>query len=101
MAPEPYETYLNSFVWSNRRAQYEMRHDRICSICNSTLQVELHHQCYDRVGKELDVDLAWLCNVCHERLHEVKNFNRLSLEEAYSYVHEEFLEDEEALNNVE
>jgi hypothetical protein len=35
--------------------------------------LQVHHQSYDRLGCELDKDLALLCQECHSQLHEIFN----------------------------
>lgn len=42
-----------------------------CALCNSHEGVQVHHNNYDRLGKELFTDLIPLCEVCHSRHHSL------------------------------
>lgn len=64
-----YETYITSAAWRERRRQFALHHPPKCP-CGSRTRLELHHRTYERLGRELDEDLMWLCARCH-RLAEV------------------------------
>lgn len=65
-----YQEYLKTDYW--RRLKDKMRkltHGR-CEDCGeheSITALELHHQCYDRIGKEEESDLRLICDECHGR----------------------------------
>lgn len=65
-----YEDYISSRGWEIRRADYFAGHPRKCQACGSTVQIQLHHKTYARMGRELDSDLVALCQKCHSEVHE-------------------------------
>lgn len=40
-----------------------------CAKCGSTVQLQVHHQTYERYGEEVYEDLEVLCRKCHEKEH--------------------------------
>lgn len=65
-----YEGYINSSSWERRRVAYFAKHPKVCVACGSNKKIQLHHKTYDRMGAELDGDLAPLCEFCHSTLHQ-------------------------------
>jgi hypothetical protein len=64
-----YGDYLKSERWQRRRTAYAESHPAVCRHCDRPAD-DLHHVTYERVGQELDEDLAWLCRTHHGELHE-------------------------------
>ncbi len=66
-----YADYLASHGWQALRA-YVIKRDRFaCKACgNRELErLHVHHNTYERRGRELDRDLVTLCYACHKALH--------------------------------
>lgn len=56
-----YRAYIQSAAWRNRRERWFARHGRECVECTSTVNVQLHHKNYKRLGRERDSDLDCRC----------------------------------------
>jgi len=65
-----YEQYLRTDHWLNVRDAAIKRANLRCVLCNSTVNLQVHHRTYERLGRELPGDLTVLCIICHERFHE-------------------------------
>jgi 5-methylcytosine-specific restriction endonuclease McrA len=66
----PYRDYLQTAEWqATRRAA--LRHACYkCQLCGSRgTPLEVHHNCYERLGAELPGDVVVLCSRCHARHH--------------------------------
>lgn len=64
-----YRNYLTTDGWRARRiVALEFAHYR-CQLCNSDKNLEVHHRCYDKLGREPLSDLVVLCAQCHRRHH--------------------------------
>ena len=84
----PYEEYLQTPEWGERRDFMLQQAGNRCQVCNSPEDLNVHHRTYERRGNEEHGDLTVLCQSCHawfhyrmnehERLHHVT----LSLAEA-------------------
>ena len=66
-----YLAYLNSSSWRITRNRALRLADFKCSQCGSKRELEVHHTCYDRLGREWDQDLQVLCRSCHLAHHDV------------------------------
>lgn len=66
----PYQEYLQSPYWQQRR-HFAMKQARYsCQICNSKdKKLNVHHRSYERLGQELQTDLIVLCEDCHLIFH--------------------------------
>ena len=43
-----------------------------CAICSSRKSIELHHLFYRKRWEDAELsDLRWLCDICHETIHEL------------------------------
>lgn len=62
----PYPAYLQSKHWQRQRREARSRANDHCQVCNSGVQLEVHHRTYDRLGCELPTDLFVLCYDCHD-----------------------------------
>lgn len=56
--------------WQTLRQLVRDRENGICQGCRTRLGSQAHHLTYKRLGHELIMDLAWLCNDCHEATME-------------------------------
>jgi len=65
----PYEEYLQTPEWRQRRDRALSRAGWRCTLCAAKDSLQVHHNCYDNVGEERDEDLTVVCQACHERQH--------------------------------
>lgn len=65
----PYEDYLKTLEWQEKRDQALERDGYRCRNCNSNEKLHVHHRTYIRRGNEEINDLTTLCNDCHEHFH--------------------------------
>lgn len=66
-----YEEYLKTKHWLKVKARYVLKYVKMCSMCESTTWIDLHHITYNRIGNERDEDLIWLCRTCHKKIHAI------------------------------
>lgn len=64
-----YQEYLKSEWWQQRRKLALSRAGYRCQVCARTDMLEVHHNCYDNLGGEPDVDLFVMCRP-HHQLYE-------------------------------
>jgi len=67
-----YEQYLKSAHWLQFKAEYSLRHKRKCMTCGvdgRAVQIDLHHNNYERLGGEYQDDVVYLCRDCHSLFH--------------------------------
>jgi len=67
--PKKYKIYIESHHWEDRKNKYYQTHEKRCKKCLSYNHVSLHHIVYGNYGRELDQDLAPLCENCHRDFH--------------------------------
>jgi replicative DNA helicase len=65
----PYEQYLLTPEWQERRAQALERAGNRCQVCYSGDELNVHHRTYERRGNEAPADLTVLCQSCHGWFH--------------------------------
>jgi hypothetical protein len=65
----PYQLYLESSEWQERRRQALLGASGKCQLCGKGEALHVHHRTYDRRGMELPSDLTALCAVCHGNYH--------------------------------
>lgn len=70
MNKDDYQQYLQSSHWCKIKAQYRKRYQRVCYLCSSRDNLQLHHVTYDRIREELLTDLVYLCVNCHSFIHQ-------------------------------
>lgn len=71
-----YVKYLQSKHWQNLRDRL-IGDKKVCAGCGYVVPVvQLHHMTYERLGHELDSDLAVLCPKCHDLVHDAKSQQR-------------------------
>ena len=65
----PYDEYLQTPEWSEKREKALRRAEHRCQICNSSGFLHVHHRTYENRGDERLEDLAVLCEDCHKLYH--------------------------------
>ena len=73
----PYDTFLTTIYWCAIRNYVLWLHDYMCSECESTKNLNVHHRTYDHRGEDhnhLD-DLVALCKDCHAKEHGISEGN--------------------------
>jgi hypothetical protein len=72
---DSYDDYLRSDHWQEFRKRYRESHlPQSCLGCRSA-RYELHHHTYERLGKEILMDVMPLCRDCHEKVHRYAKEN--------------------------
>jgi len=64
-----YAEYLESDDWKEKQKKALKRAGYCCQVCNSEMQLNVHHRTYERVREEQDGDLTVLCHECHALFH--------------------------------
>ena len=60
--------YYKTEHWQAKSKQMRVKIGR-CQLCNCKTNLHVHHNCYDNLGHENDLDLIVLCQWCHEKHH--------------------------------
>jgi hypothetical protein len=64
-----YSQYLKSEHWEGVKARYRRsKRPKVCACCGDP-NYQLHHNTYERLGKERLTDFTPLCDVCHTGFH--------------------------------
>jgi hypothetical protein len=71
-----YRDYLRTQAWKNMRRWVLERDDDACTRCGTTVNLEVHHLSYERLGRESPDDLLTLCATCHEETHAPERIAR-------------------------
>lgn len=67
----PYTEYLKTEYWQFRRKRALILGDHKCRVCGAKdARLEVHHNTYERLGREEDTDLVVLCRGCHTLFHD-------------------------------
>lgn len=67
-----HQEYIKSEHWKIMREKalgYYGRKCYLCGVKSPSAQIDIHHNTYARLGRELLSDLIPLCRGCHERHH--------------------------------
>lgn len=64
-----YAEYLKTAHWQKRRKRALERAGYRCQVCACTDMLEVHHNCYENLGGEPDVDVFVMCHK-HHKLYE-------------------------------
>ncbi len=67
-----YNAYLLSPQWRAMRERVLARDRGVCQGCLTARATQVHHLTYQRVGRELLIDLTSLCDTCHTVAHPDK-----------------------------
>lgn len=70
----PYDQYINSKAWQNKRREAINASGGKCQGCGTDRSLTVHHKTYARLGKEKLTDLVVLCQDCHADEHLAKVF---------------------------
>lgn len=66
----PYDKYLKTPHWAEKRKGALERAGSRCQVCNAEdVRLNVHHRTYARLGFEMDQDLTVLCDECHGIFH--------------------------------
>jgi len=65
-----YSKYLRSKHWREFRLEVIEAADNHCAICYSKGYLRVHHNNYERLGKERLSDVVVLCSGCHALFHD-------------------------------
>ena len=71
MTKNEYQQYLRAPHWQyvSERAKKEANYK--CSLCCGAEHISVHHNNYDCLHKETNVDIIVLCNRCHMKFHAI------------------------------
>jgi hypothetical protein len=64
-----YSYYLKTYHWLLLRHKTLKNADFKCQVCSSILDLQVHHNTYDRIWNEKISDLVVLCSKHHELIH--------------------------------
>ena len=59
---QTYKEYLQTQLWQTTRKRALRNADFSCQICKSIEGLEVHHNTYERLGRELNSDMLVVCN---------------------------------------
>jgi replicative DNA helicase len=84
----PYEEYLKTPEWAEKRANALQRADHRCQICNSPHSLHVHHRTYENRGDEQLENLTVLCDDCHMLYHHKDSISHhiLSVQECLEHM---------------
>lgn len=64
-----YPEYLAGPHWIRMRSHFCGPMSR-CYACDTPSRLEIHHTCYEHLGREQANDFIVVCRDCHERIHQ-------------------------------
>lgn len=64
-----YKGYLRSRYWRDVRLRVLERDDHKCCRCGSGVELTVHHDRYDYIGRERLEFLKTFCHSCHSAIH--------------------------------
>ena len=76
----PYNEYLKTREWAEKREQALERDGHRCRLCNTYDNLQVHHRTYQRRGNEDLDDLTTLCKSCHEHFHQKVDQDEIMLQ---------------------
>ena len=71
-----YQAYIQSDAWKEKRRKALIRSGGKCCLCGARHDLHVHHNTYDRLGDELETDLAVLCKECHKAFHRHRKIRK-------------------------
>lgn len=66
----PYKEYLQTEHWKQTRGKALKKANYRCELCNSKIDLNVHHKTYENRGEEKPNDLIVLCHNCHSKFHD-------------------------------
>jgi len=70
-SPVNYASYLSSHTWKMKAREMREKANFKCQLCACTDKpLNVHHNNYDRLGRERNDDLIVLCEPCHNKFHQ-------------------------------
>ena len=67
-----YNLYLKSDHWREVKNRYYGKlNNKVCFICDSPKNLNLHHKTYKNIGDEKNSDLVCLCRKHHKECHDL------------------------------
>jgi 5-methylcytosine-specific restriction endonuclease McrA len=81
--PNDYLVYLKSLYWQYQRSRALCRAGLKCEKCGgvpASVELEVHHKTYERLGEEELEDLVVLCHGCHREEHGLPRSKRRPIE---------------------
>lgn len=64
-----YNAYLKTEYWKSKSQKLKIKIGK-CQACSSTEKLEVHHNNYDCLFGETELDLIVLCHKCHSKFHD-------------------------------
>lgn len=77
------EEYHKSPCWDAFKIGYFSRHPKVCVITGVSIDIDLHHITYERLGCEKDEDVMPVSHLIHELLHRLVKNHRVPLDQAH------------------
>lgn len=71
-----YRVHLQSKGWRRVRYLVMMQAQGVCEVCGIQWAHHVHHETYERLGRERLTDLLAVCNGCHESIHRTRRSKR-------------------------
>jgi hypothetical protein len=78
-----YSEYLKSEHWQNFRVKI-LKEYPVCQFCKYDKNLQIHHETYERLGREEPSDVLVLCGNCHCKRHGIPTDNRQRLFEKWN-----------------
>jgi hypothetical protein len=75
IGPREYKEYIKSFEWKTKSEYIKQDRGYRCQLCNISgyvASLHVHHNTYERLGDEREIDVVVLCADCHELFHKYK-----------------------------
>lgn len=73
--PAPrYHDYIQSLAWKIKASREKKAHP-FCSLCGDPNNLNVHHNSYERLGRERRSDLTVLCEGCHKLFHRFHKYD--------------------------
>ena len=69
-SPMHYASYITSHAWKKKAREMREKAGFKCQLCAAIDKpLNVHHNSYERLGRERDDDLLVLCEPCHHKFH--------------------------------
>ena len=74
--PVKYHEYIQSQEWRSKVEKIKQERGNRCQLCSVSGIIAIlngHHNTYERLGSERDLDITILCKECHAHFHTGEN----------------------------